>query len=868
VRIFLDPVFGGPDEGEGGIRRVIEGLHNNLPTEVKIVDDPSDAQVLHVHVYPQNAEAAVRRHPQVPLLVSNHGLYWSDSGTEWANWAVKANSRCMEALRQADMITAPSEWVAQSIRRHTLRNVSVVGHGIDWERFAVEAKHKPYVLWNKTRSDPVCDPEVVNSLATLAPDVPFISTYGDESLPNLAISGRLDYDTALIAVREAGVYLASARETFGIGTVEAMAAGVPILGWRWGGQAEFVEHGQTGYLARPGDYEDLLVGLRYCFEHRKRLGPNARAYAKKNFLWPEVVMRYVDLYRELLVRPDAPKVSVIVPAYNLAAYLPETLDSVAAQTLTDWECIIVDDASPDDTAKIARRYARRDKRFKLVRSKTNNYLAGSLNLGIGVAEGRYILPLDSDNMITPGALEILADSLDKDRSIHIAYGNVEFLEEDGRRWHSGWPPAFTPENQVQRRRSDGLPANLIPSTAMYRRMVWERTGGYRRRFRTAEDADYWTRATSYGFRARRVTEGDTLVYRNRAGSMSRANQLTDWTVWYPWASGKAPPPAGFPAETQPAIASYDPPQVTVVIPVGPGHEQLYIDALDSVDGQTFREWEVILVNDTERPLPWVPSWAIYLETAGVGVAEARNAGIARASARWFLPLDADDYLEPTALAVLYNTVKQEGKYAYCDWYQVRAGENPTVWETKPYDAMLLLREGCLHAVTALYPLAAWEAVGGFRVGPWEDWDFQLRLAEEGVCGIRVPQPLFVYRKDTGLRREAAYATFDSGKELMLSRFGQYFSGKAQLMGCGCKGKGQVMAQTIASHGNPLPGDSSSYALIEYTGAKEGAMLYSAPSGTTYRFCSLPTERVKYVLRHDLDYFLRFAEFRVVEAVPA
>ena len=47
-----------------------------------------------------------------------------------------------------------------------------------------------------------------------------------------------------------------------------MTCGVPVLGWRWGGQAEFIEHGVTGWLAEPGDYKGLLEGLRYCLEHR------------------------------------------------------------------------------------------------------------------------------------------------------------------------------------------------------------------------------------------------------------------------------------------------------------------------------------------------------------------------------------------------------------------------------------------------------------------------------------------------------------------------------------------------------------------------------------------------------------------------
>ena len=93
---------------------------------------------------------------------------------------------------------------------------------------------------------------------------------------------------------------------------------------------------------------------------------------------------YAEVYRAAVAatREPRPKVSVVVPAYGLEAYLPAALESVRAQTLTDWECVVVDDASPDRCGAIAEEFAASDTRFRVVHHQENQYLAGSLNSGI------------------------------------------------------------------------------------------------------------------------------------------------------------------------------------------------------------------------------------------------------------------------------------------------------------------------------------------------------------------------------------------------------------------------------------------------------------------------------------------------------
>lgn len=99
------------------------------------------------------------------------------------------------------------------------------------------------------------------------------------------------------------------------------------------------------------------------------------------------------------------KISVIIPVYNVEAYLPACLDSVIAQTHIDWEGILVDDASTDSSLGIMQDYVRRDPRFLIVSHKSNQGLSEARNSGIARASGEWITFLDSDDMLHPRFLE-------------------------------------------------------------------------------------------------------------------------------------------------------------------------------------------------------------------------------------------------------------------------------------------------------------------------------------------------------------------------------------------------------------------------------------------------------------------------------
>lgn len=562
-KIFISPQYSGEDHGEGGIRRVVEAQNKYLPSVgYEVVSTVDEADIIAVH-------GGMVVDSNKPTVNHCHGMYWSDY--TWPKFAADINGRVVRSIRRADLTTAPSQWVAAVIKRAMLIDCPVAYSGVDLDDFSM-TQHKGYVLWNKTRIDPICDPETLNLLAAQAKDVQFVSTFGDEA-PNVQLTGRVPHNEAKRFVSEAAVYLCSARETFGIGTLEAMASGVPVLAWDFAGQREIITHKVDGYLAK--NFDDLLIGLRYCMENRSSMSVAARKKVVEQFQWKDRIKDYAAAY-DSVVGEDR-KVSVVIPCYNLGRYLAQAVNSCGEAD----EVIIVDDASTDDSLEIAEGLA--GGKIRVVKNGMNQYLAKTLNIGIEAASHDYIVPLDADNWLEPGAITIWKHALDVDRDIDIAYGSLRSFNEDGSLdtkfapdGISKWPPnEFVYDQQMR------FPFSGVPSTSMYRRKAWRVAKGYRSRYRTGEDADFWCRLSTLGFIPKKVTEAVTLNYRQRADSMSRVETKEDWTKWYP---AVRPTPVGGPVN----IVMGEP-LVSVLIygTVNP------IDTIDSIWAQSLRLWEIV-----------------------------------------------------------------------------------------------------------------------------------------------------------------------------------------------------------------------------------------------------------------------------------
>ena len=129
---------------------------------------------------------------------------------------------------------------------------------------------------------------------------------------------------------------------------------------------------------------------------------------------------------------DTPLISVIMPAWNAARYLAEAVASVRAQTFADWELLIVDDASTDDTAALCRRLAAGDARIRVVRNETNLGAAAARNRALALARGTWIAFLDSDDRWQPEKLARQLALAEKTGAA-LVYTAYAMFTDDGRR---------------------------------------------------------------------------------------------------------------------------------------------------------------------------------------------------------------------------------------------------------------------------------------------------------------------------------------------------------------------------------------------------------------------------------------------------
>ena len=187
-----------------------------------------------------------------------------------------------------------------------------------------------------------------------------------------------------------------------------------------------------------------------------------------------------------------PRVSVIVPAFNAAPYVGETIASVVAQSLDDWELTVVDDGSTDGSADIAADWARRDARVTLLR-QPNRGVAAARNAGFAAssAAAEYLLFLDADDCLEASMLELMTSYLDRHPGVGMAHCGYTLVDGQGRRMESDgepWTPRWVPSGRWIRKLEPDEPdtpfvsvfclAAIVPSLALIRRSAYSLTPGW------------------------------------------------------------------------------------------------------------------------------------------------------------------------------------------------------------------------------------------------------------------------------------------------------------------------------------------------------------------------------------------------------
>ena len=213
-------------------------------------------------------------------------------------------------------------------------------------------------------------------------------------------------------------------------------------------------------------------------------------------------------------RPQVPRVSAVLPAYNSGPHLREAVESVLAQTADDLELIVVDDASTDDTPRRLASYC--DPRLVCLRNPANLGQTRSLNRGLRAARGRYVARMDHDDVAEPARFARQAAYLDAHPGVTVLGTWATFIDPAGAPAGTAEPPAAPAV--LAWALAGGCP--LIHSSVMFRRGPVLAAGGYDPAFGLAEDYDLWTRLLQAGRRLAVLPEYLCRV-RRHPGQQSR-----------------------------------------------------------------------------------------------------------------------------------------------------------------------------------------------------------------------------------------------------------------------------------------------------------------------------------------------------------
>jgi len=174
-----------------------------------------------------------------------------------------------------------------------------------------------------------------------------------------------------------------------------------------------------------------------------------------------------------------PKISVITPIHNREKYIRETLECLQKCNYKNWECIVMDDDSTDNSAMIIKEMARTDSRIKYFH-QPKSPIPVTKNNAVAHSSGKYILPLDSDDLIAPEYMAEAVEILENNPSVKLVYCSGVFFGDKKGKWKL---PAYNFRQLLLK--------NCIHNTAVFRRTDFDNAGGYDPNIITSEDWDLW-----------------------------------------------------------------------------------------------------------------------------------------------------------------------------------------------------------------------------------------------------------------------------------------------------------------------------------------------------------------------------------------
>ena len=434
----------------------------------------------------------------------------------------------------------------------------------------------------------------------------------------------------------------------------------------------------------------------------------------------------------------APFISVITPSLNQAQFIERNIQSVLEQNYPDFEHIIMDGVSTDNTLAIIKKY-----KHIQWRSKKDKGQSHALNKGLKRAKGDIIAWLNADDWYEGNAFTHVSEFFLKNPDKNVVMGNCNLANEEG----EVFDVVINTKRGIKELQKYWIGKSIPTQPAVFfRRKLLGKYGYADETLHLAMDYDLWMRfAKGNEFYHIDETIANYRFHKNaKSGDQNWQKFIPEWKkVFKRYAGNK----------------KYSP-EVSVIIPCY-NYGKYLGEAVESVVSQTFQEFEIIIVNDGstdntkkigEKLIEEHPHHSINMinqENSGQP-AIARNNGIAVAKGKYILPLDADDKLHPQALENYLNRINKStiGPVVVFGWLQ-SFGSDDSRWAASEFSNRQMLQRNQIPA-SSLFHRSVWELQKGYRtnVPGFEDWDFWIGAIRIGAKFLNVGQVTTYYRKTT------------------------------------------------------------------------------------------------------------------------